>query len=86
MLHTATAPAHEPAPAPVHFKLYIEHFALHATHLYCMLHIYHFTLKHGKMNLNVVLSLFICFTFPQIDLVDILLGSTSTQKRRKRKK
>ena len=51
-LCTVPAPANAPETASVHFILHIEHFALHAIHLYCMLHIYDFTLKHHKICLS----------------------------------
>ena len=34
-----------PAPGPVHFILLTSHCTLHTIPLYCMLHLYHFTLQ-----------------------------------------
>ena len=72
-LHTAhytvhTTPAHEHTHllAPLHFILHTEHYTLDTTHLYCLLHMYHFTLQtfkiclsgtqylHGKIYINIL--------------------------------
>ena len=48
-LRTVPAPENAPKTSSVHLILTIEHFALHTIHFYCMLQIYHYTLKHPKM-------------------------------------
>ena len=39
-VHTAPKPEPVPEYAPVQFILHNKHFAVHITHLYCMLHTY----------------------------------------------
>ena len=49
-LRTVPTSANSTETTSEHFILHIEHFALHVIHLYCMLHIYHFSLKRKKKN------------------------------------
>ena len=51
-MHTAPEPTPVPAHEPVLFILQTEHWTLNTTGLYCMLHIYHFTLHTAKSCLS----------------------------------